>query len=69
MTSPTRKGHPCTYNMDRDALVLLRELVPSQRAYGKFLSELIRREACLREERARIRAALAAVLEPVRQPE
>ena len=49
--------------LDLDAKQLLRELCPSKKAHGRFLSELIRTEQRIREERQRVRAALAGVLE------
>ena len=62
-TAPTRKAVPKNFSIDEDALVLLSELCPSRKAHGRFLSELVRREKALREERARLRKVLATALE------
>jgi hypothetical protein len=40
--------------MDRDALDLLRLLAPHNKAYGIFLSELVRAKVVRREERRKI---------------
>ena len=54
MASPQRKGIPTTFNLDCDAKELLKLLVPSTRAYGRFLSSLIRKEADVRIDRQRL---------------
>jgi hypothetical protein len=63
MANPERKGVPTTFNLDYDAKELLRLLVPSTRAYGKFLSELIRKEVDWRTHRLRLAEELASVKE------
>ena len=55
---PERCGVAKVLTLDLDALTLLRELCPSTKAYGRFLSELLRTEARIREERQRLRRIL-----------
>jgi hypothetical protein len=55
---PTRCGIARALTLDVDALQLLRELCPSTKAHGRFLSELIRTEQRIREERRRLRRLL-----------
>jgi hypothetical protein len=58
-----RKGKPIAYQFDHDAVVMLYELVPTNKSHGRFLSELVRREYLRRQEWERARAALPAVVE------
>ena len=55
---PVRCGHAVALTLDVDARALLRELCPSKKAHGRFLSELIRTEQRIREERRRLRELL-----------
>ena len=59
-----RCGRAINLTIDHDAEALLRELCPSRKAFGRFLSELVRREAALREERRKVKAAMLAALDP-----
>jgi hypothetical protein len=45
-----RKGRPCYFQLDFDAWELLQALSPTDKSYGRFLSELIRRDHARREE-------------------
>ncbi len=54
MASPDRKAKPTVLALQEDALTLLKILVPSRKAYGLFLSELIRREVDVRSNRLRL---------------
>ena len=45
-----RKGKPIAYQFDFDALEMLYQLVPTSKAHGRFLSELVRREYIRRKE-------------------
>jgi hypothetical protein len=49
------------FTFDLDALPLLEELCPSPKAVGRFLSELIRKEKALREQREHLREAQCTV--------
>ena len=60
-STPTRCGIARALTLDADALELLRELCPSTKAHGRFISELIRTEQRVREERARLRRLLDEV--------
>jgi hypothetical protein len=59
----TRRGTPCNFTFDTDAIELLREMVPNRKGYGRYLSELLRNEQIRKEERQRIKAAMAAEVE------
>ena len=63
-TRPIRRGQVKTLTYDTDAVELLLAMCPHVKCQGKFLSELIRQEARIREERQRVRAALLAVVGP-----
>ncbi len=39
-----RKGRMCSLQMDCDALAMLQELSPTRKSYGRYLSELVRRD-------------------------
>jgi hypothetical protein len=58
-----KRGVPCNFAFDVDAIELLREMVPSKKGYGRYLSELLRNEQIRREERQRIKAAMLAEAE------
>jgi hypothetical protein len=58
-----RRGVPCNFTFAPDALELLREMVPSRKGYGIYLSELLRNERVRQEERQKIKAAMAAEVE------
>jgi hypothetical protein len=58
---PERQGIAKTFTITKDALILLRELAPHGKSHGAFISELLRKEAALREERQRVREALETV--------
>ena len=60
-----RRGVVHTLTMDPDASELLRELTPSKKAHGRFLSELLRAEKSRREERQRVREELRLALTEV----
>jgi hypothetical protein len=55
-----RKGRAMTLTLDLDADQLLRAMVPSRKALGLMLSELIRKEAECRAQRPYLLVALAA---------
>ena len=63
MAQVTRCGRAINLTIDHDAEELLRTLCPSRKAFGRFLSELVRREAALRAEREKVKAAMLAALE------
>jgi hypothetical protein len=60
-----RKGRPCYFQLDHDAWQLLQEIAPTQKAYGRYVSELIRRDAVRRAEWAQLRAVQQAALAQV----
>jgi hypothetical protein len=37
-----RKGVPCYFQLDHDAMAMLKELSPTQKSYGRYLSDLVR---------------------------
>jgi hypothetical protein len=45
-----RKGKMRSLQLDVDALEMLHELSPTRKAFGRFISELIRREYVRREK-------------------
>jgi hypothetical protein len=49
----TRRGIAKQLIFDADALALLRQLCASRKAQGRFVSELLRTEQRMREERQR----------------
>ena len=67
-TVPARRGIARNLTLDVDASELLRELAPSRKAQGKFLSALLKAEQARREERARLKAAMMQVLEEPAYP-
>ena len=58
--TPIRRGKAVTLTLDLDAVPLLRQLAPNARRYGGLVSELLRRELALREERAKVTQELLA---------
>ena len=52
------KGTPVTFNIDVDALPLLRAMTPNSRGVGAFISELVRKESREREGRPALIARL-----------
>ena len=61
MPTPRRCGVSKCLTIDHDAVTLLQELCESSKAQGKFLSELVRREKALREQREQLRQAQCKV--------
>jgi len=57
-----RKGKVVALQLDFDALDMLRELAPTQRAYGRYFSELVRRDYVRRQEWQQLRAVQQAAL-------
>ena len=45
-----RKGKPIQIQMDFDAVEMLHQLAPTRKGYGRYLSELIRRDYIRRQE-------------------
>lgn len=62
-----RNGRPCCFQLDFDAFELLQELAPGPKTFGRFISELIRRDAIRRREWAEARAVQHAALVEVGQ--
>ena len=63
-TMPTgyvRKGRAVCLQLDFDALDMLRELAPTQKSHGRYLSELIRRDYIRRQEWEQARAVVCPV--------
>jgi hypothetical protein len=64
-TAVVRRGIPKNLSLDHDAVLILKELSPSTKGYGRLVSELLRREDERRRERQRLReVVLAALQEP-----
>ena len=61
MSTPRRCGVSKCLTIDRDAVALLQEMCESSKAQGKFLSELVRREKALREQREQLRYAQCTI--------
>ena len=57
-----RKGRPCYFQLDFDAWHILQQIAPTSKAYGRYVSELIRRDAVRRAEWAQLRAVQQAAL-------
>jgi hypothetical protein len=51
-----RKGRPCYFQLDHDAWDLLQQIAPTNKAYGRYVSELIRRDAVMRQTWQQARA-------------
>ena len=58
---PIRRGHAVSFTLDHDAVALLHAMQANSNAYGVLVSELIRKEARERAERATLLASLAAM--------
>ena len=50
-----RKGRMTSLQLDFDAWDMLREIAPTDKAYGRFISELIRREYVRKQDWQRLR--------------
>jgi hypothetical protein len=61
-TAVIRRGVPKNLSLDHDAVLILKELSPSTKGYGRLVSELLRAEMTRREERQRLRAAMEHTL-------
>jgi hypothetical protein len=57
-----RKGRVTSLQLDFDAWQLLQEISPTRKGYGRYVSELIRRDAIRRQEWERLRAVEQAEL-------
>jgi hypothetical protein len=57
-----RKGKMTALQLDFDALEMLREVSPTSKSYGRYLSELVRRDYLWRQDWQRIRAMQQAAL-------
>jgi len=57
-----RKGQVCSLQLDHDALQMLHEIAPTRKSFGRYLSELVRRDYIRRAEWAQLRAAQQAAL-------
>jgi hypothetical protein len=57
-----RKGRVCSLQLDVDALAMLQELSPTRKAFGRYLSELVRRDYLWRQEWQRLRDLQQAAL-------
>jgi hypothetical protein len=57
-----RKGKMRSLQLDFDALEMLKELSPTRRSYGRYLSELVRRDYLWRQEWQRLRDLQQAAL-------
>jgi hypothetical protein len=53
-----RKGILVNFQMDPDAHAMLKEIAPTTKAYGRYLSELVRRDYIRRQEWEKMRAAV-----------
>jgi hypothetical protein len=57
-----RKGKMRSLQLDFDALEMLQELAPTRKAFGRYLSELVRRDYLWRQEWQRGREMQQAAL-------
>jgi hypothetical protein len=57
-----RKGRVCSFQLDFDAWELLQAISPTSKSYGRYISELIRRDAVRREEWRKLRETQEACL-------
>lgn len=62
-TVVVRRGVSKNVSLDADAVLILKELSPSTKGYGRLLSELLRREDERRRERQRLREELHSAVE------
>jgi hypothetical protein len=51
-----RKCHVATLSIDHDAWAMLLDVAPTYKAYGRYLSELIRRDYVMRQQWEQLRA-------------
>jgi hypothetical protein len=58
-----RKGCVRTLQFDHDAWAMLVEIAPTCKSYGRYLSELIRRDYIRRQEWQQARAAVPDLVE------
>jgi hypothetical protein len=63
MPKATRTGRATSLTLDRDALLILRELAESKKTMGRTVSSLLREELARREERAKLRRAVLTALD------
>lgn len=63
-----RRGVPKNISLDQDAVLILKELSPSTKGYGRLVSELLRREDERRRERQRLREVLLEALQEPTYP-
>jgi hypothetical protein len=54
---------PVNFTIDREAAELLRQLAPSSRVRGRFISRLLYEHVARQEERQRVRAQLSEMLD------
>jgi hypothetical protein len=59
---PIRRGVPRQLTFDPDAWELLQQLAPTAKSYGRYVSELIRRDAIRRAEWAQRQAGQPPIL-------
>jgi hypothetical protein len=57
---PVRRGRPVCMTLDYDAEALLRAMAQNRKCFGYLVSELLRKEAQLRGERAALLKTLKA---------
>lgn len=60
-----RRGKACNLTFEVEALDIMRTMCPNSKAFGKFLSDLIRQEEQRRIEARKWRGKLADVVEEV----
>jgi hypothetical protein len=58
-----RKGRPCYFQIDFDAFELLQHLAPTQKSFGRYVSELIRRDYAMRQQWQQMRAGVPELVE------
>ena len=50
-----RQGKVCSLQLDFDAVEMLKEMSPTRKAYGRVVSELVRRDYLRKQEWQRLR--------------
>jgi hypothetical protein len=63
-----RKGRPCNFTFEVEAVEILRTLCPNGKGFGKFLSDLIRQEEQRRIEARKWREKLYDVAPELAAP-
>jgi hypothetical protein len=63
-----RRGRPCNWTYDVEALEILKALCPRGKSYGQFVSRLIVEEERRQIEARKWRAKLAGVVEELAAP-